>query len=44
METHRSRSEGLTAASTELMLTLAAGEVKTAPFRQTEDRLTLWTL
>lgn len=40
----RAQSEGLTAASTELMLTLTAGEVKAASFRQAEDKLAVWTL
>lgn len=42
--TSRSRAEGLAAASTELVATLAAGEVEAASFRQTEDRPTLRTL
>lgn len=39
-----SLGEGLTAASTELMLTLAAGEVETTSSGQTEDQLTPGTL
>lgn len=42
--THRSQTEAAAAASAELMLTLAAGEVKTTPPRQAEDALAAWTL
>lgn len=42
--THRAQNEALTAAATELMTALTAGEVETTPFGQAEDQLAVWTL